>query len=99
MTMTPSDVKQKLIEILKEIQLDSGLPCPPLNGLTKPTVDIPKFDSKVWPVATTILATELNASIPDDVNIFVDEVTKVPRTIDEIAGFVCRLVEKKKAAA
>jgi hypothetical protein len=27
----------------------------------KPLENIPKFDSKVWPVATTILATEIGA--------------------------------------
>lgn len=96
--MTPADVRKSLVEILEGIQRDSGLDCPKLTGLTKPTQDIPKFDSKIWPVATTILATEIKVHIPDDVNIFIDEKSKSPRTIDEIAGFVCRLVAKKAAA-
>jgi hypothetical protein len=53
-------------------------------------------------VATTILASEIGASIPNDVNIFVDETTKLPRSIDETAAFVCDLVKKqgeKEAAA
>ena len=97
--MNPSTVKKKLIEILEEIQRDSGEACPPLDGATKPTGSLPKFDSKVWPVATSILATELSTVIPDDVNIFVDEKSKLPRSIDEIAAFVCRLAEKNEATA
>ncbi len=97
--MDASAVKQKLIEVLNQIQTDSELPCPDLNGRTRPIESIPRFDSKVWPVATTILATEIEISIPNDVNIFVDEVTKQPRSIDEIAKVICKLAEKNEAAA
>jgi hypothetical protein len=88
----------------KNVARPSGFPgvCPPLTGATKPADNIPKFDSKVWPVATTILSTEIGASIPNDVNIFVDETTKLPRSIDETAAFVCELLKKqteKEAAA
>jgi hypothetical protein len=101
--MDPVTLKETLIGILTQIQVDSGLECPPLTGSTKPVENIPKFDSKVWPVATTILATEIGAVIPNDVNIFVDETTKLPRSIDETASFVCELLkhqsEKEAAAA
>jgi hypothetical protein len=100
--MDPATLKEKLIAVLHQIQVDSGLQCPQLAGTTKPVESIPKFDSKVWPVATTILATEIGASIPNDVNIFVDEMTKLPRSIDETATFVCELIKKrteKEAAA
>jgi hypothetical protein len=93
--MDPATLKEKLITILGQIQVDSGLECPPLIGTTKPIENIAKFDSKVWPVATTILATEIGASIPNDVNIFVDERTKLPRSIDETAAFVCELLQKQ----
>ena len=95
--MDPSTLKEKLIAVLSQIQVDSGLECPPLTGATKPVGDIPKFDSKVWPVATTILATEISASIPNDVNIFVDETTKLPGSIDETAAFVSDLLKKQAA--
>jgi len=98
----PDTLKQKLIAVLGQIQIDSGLECPPLTGATKPVENIPRFDSKVWPVATTILATEIGGSIPNDVNIFVDETTKLPRSIDETATFLCELLKKqgeKEAAA
>ncbi len=91
--MDPAAMKEKLIAVLSQIQADSGLECPPLTGATKPVDNIPKFDSKVWPVATTILSSEIGASIPNDVNIFVDETTKLPRSIDETAVFVCELLK------
>lgn len=101
--MDPATLKEKLIAVLRQIQVDSGLECPPLTGATKPVDNIPKFDSKVWPVATTILSTEIGAAIPNDVNIFVDETTKLSRSIDETAAFVCELlkvqIENKAAAA
>jgi hypothetical protein len=99
--MDPATLKEKLIAILGQIQADSGLECPPLTGATKPVENLPKFDGKVWPVATTILATEIGATIPNDVNIFVDETTKLPRSIEETAAFVCDLLKKqsKKEAA
>lgn len=96
-------MKEKLIAVLSQIQADSGLECPPLTGATKPVENIPKFDSKVWPVATTILSSEIGASIPNDVNIFVDETTKLPRSIDAMVIFVCELLkgqtEKETIAA
>jgi hypothetical protein len=100
--MDPAVLKEKLITVLGQIQADSGLECPSLTGATKPVEKLPKFDSKVWPVATTILATEIGETIPNDVNIFVDETTKLPRSIDETAVFVCEMLKRqneKEAAA
>ena len=93
--MNPTALKGKLIGVLGQILADSGLECPPLTGATKPIENLPMFDSQVWPIATTILATEIGATIPNDVNIFVDETTKLPRCIDETAVFVCDLLEKQ----
>ena len=92
--MQQATLKVKLIDILSQIQADSGLECPVLIGATKPIEHLPKFDSKVWPVATTILATEIGVSIPNDMNIFVDETTKLPRSIDETATYVCDLLNR-----
>ncbi len=94
--MDPVTLKETLIVVIGQIQANSGLECPPLTGATKPVETIPKFDSKVWPVATTILATEIGKTIPNDVNIFVDETTKLPRSIDETAIFVCELLKKQE---
>lgn len=92
MHMDPTTLKETLIAVLSQIQADSHLECPPLTGATKPVEEIPKFDSKVWPVATTILSTEIGALIPDDVNIFMDETTKLPLSIDQSVAFVCALL-------
>ena len=97
--MGQETLKQKLIAVLTEIQAASGLPCPPMTDATKPVGDIPKFDSKIWPVATTILATEIGASIPNDVNIFIDPATKRPRSIDETVLFLCELLKKQADSA
>ena len=96
--MEPAILKEKLIAVISQIQANSGLECPPLTGATKPVENIPKFDSKVWAAATTILATEIGKPIPNDVNIFVDDTTKLPRSIDETATFVCELLEKQAKA-
>ena len=93
--MDPTALTGQLIAILRQIQTDSGLECPPLTGATKPVENLPEFDSKVWPVATTILATEIGVTISNDVNIFVHEATKLPRSIDETAVFVCDLLKKQ----
>ena len=93
--MNPAALSRDLIAVLNQIQSDSGLECPPLTGETKPIEDLPEFDSKVWPVATTILEAEIGATIPNDVNIFVDEKTMLVRTVDEIVKFVCDLIEKQ----
>ena len=93
--MGPTALKGELIAVLSQIQTDSGLECPPLTRATKPVEDLPEFDSKIWPVATTILATGIGAAIPNDVNIFVDEKTKLPRSIGETVDFVCDLLEKQ----
>ena len=101
--MDPATLKETLIAVLAGIQADSGLECPPLTGATKPIEDIPQFDSKVWPVATTLLSFEIGAPIPNDANIFVDDTTKLPCSIDEAATFVCELLkqetEKEASAA
>lgn len=94
--MDPMTLKKKLISVLGQIQADSGLECPSLTGDTKPIEDIPEFDSIVWPVATTILATEIEATIPNDVNIFIEETTKLPRSIDGTVAFVCGLLKKQR---
>src|ERR1700691_4658152 len=93
--MDPSALKEQLIAVITQIQADSELDCPALTGSTRPVGGVPKFDSKIWPVATTILATAIGANIPDDVNIFVDAATKMPRSIDETAIFVSRLLAKQ----
>ena len=97
--MDPNTLKATLIAVITKIQTDSSLECPPITGTTRPVESLPKFDSKIWPVATTILSIEIGMPIPNDVNIFVDKATKAPRSIDEIVFFVSELLEKNQAQA
>ena len=93
--MDPTALKEKLIGVLRQVQIESGLECPSLSGTTKPIEKLPEFDSIVWPVATTMLATEIGMSIPNDVNIFVDKMTKLPHSIDETTAIICDLLRKQ----
>ena len=54
--------ESRLIAVLRQIQGDSGPECPPLTGATKPLENLPKFDSKVWPIAPTIHAKSIKES-------------------------------------
>ena len=96
--MNTTTLKDKLIAVLRQIQAESDLECPPLTGATQPVDALPQFDSVTWPVATTILEIETGVPIPDNVNIFIDEATKLPRSIDEIVAFVFRLAKKQSEA-
>ena len=86
-------VKTKLVEVLANIQAASGLDCPPLGGGTKPIDELPKFDSKIWPVATGMLAAGLGITIPNDVNIFRPNKDGPVLTIDETVALVVTLAE------
>lgn len=96
--MDATTVTEKLIAVLGGIQADSGLACPPLTASTKPVDDIPKFDSKVWPVATSLLSTEIGCPIPNDLNVFVDDKAKRPRSISQIADFLCTHLHQHSAS-
>jgi hypothetical protein len=97
--MTVEPLEDAIISVLAEVQAASGLDCPELTGLSKPLDELPCFDSKTWPVATTILATKIDIIIGDDINLFFDESTKTPRSIDEIAAFIRAMSRKKPQQA
>ncbi len=84
-------VKATLIAKIKEIQADSGYPDADVDGGTCP-LDLDGFDSKIWPVATGIIAETLHIDIPTDKNIFISNDGKRRRlTISEIATVICKL--------
>lgn len=86
-----------LVEVLQHIQVTSELECPPLRGTTKPIEDLPKFDSKIWPVAIGMLGAKLGLTIASDVNIFRQGQTCIALTIDEIVAKVVALAEAQGA--
>jgi hypothetical protein len=93
--MEVAAVKQSLMAVLAEIQEQSGLACPPLTGTFRPVESLPEFSSKMWAVATSLLADKIGASIPNDANIFMNKNTKQVFTIDEAAELVCQLLAKQ----
>jgi hypothetical protein len=97
-------IKAKLIEVLQTIQTLSGEECPPLNGATRAAEALPKFTSKIWPVAAGLLGLAIGKSIPCEASIFVDQDTKKPLAINQTVALVCKIIAKldeeeaKKAA-
>lgn len=95
--MDPNVVKAKLIEVLQSVQTLSGEDCPTIEGSTKPVEALPKFTSKVWPVAAGMLGIALGKSIPCEANIFVDEQTKEPLAINQTVALVLKVLEAQDA--
>ncbi len=95
--MDANIVKAKLIEVLQTVQSLSGEDCPVINGGTKPAEALPKFTSKVWPVAAGMLGIALGKSIPCEANIFVDDDTKTPLAINQTVALVLKILEAQDA--
>jgi hypothetical protein len=94
--MKKDDIKQKLYGVLKTIQEISGLACPTLQGATKPVKDLKGFDSKVWPVAISMLAGQIGATIPTDVDIFYDKKSSNALSIDQAVDMVLGIIDKQE---
>ena len=88
--MTLDDAKAALIEVLKDIQDRSGLSCPDLGGADVPPKVLEKFDSTVWPAATTLVARKLGVTIPNDVHIFGGEKGAPLLTIDQASQLIVK---------
>ena len=97
--MDSTDVQKHLMDVLTMIQTISGEACPALDPTIKPAEELPKFNSKVWPVAAGMLGAALGKEIPPEVNIFVDDATKQALTIAQTVALVCALVEQLDAQA
>lgn len=89
--MDISIVRDVLLKVLQDIQLTSGLACPPLDGKTKPIEDLPEFDSFIWPVAASMLAKELGVVIADDINVFREEHHRRALTVDETVALILEI--------
>lgn len=84
-------VKAKLIAVLQSIQSDSGYSEKQISGATCPLCDLEGFDSLICPVAIGMLSAELGVEIPNNKNIFLSEDGKLPLTLDESVGIVCKI--------
>ena len=96
--MDRNTVKAALIAVLKEVQALSGEECPPIGDATKPVDDLPKFDSKVWPVAFGLVGIKLGIEVPVDVNVFRQEHTKTPNTIEQTVTAILKAIQAKASA-
>lgn len=96
--MDANAVRVALAEVLQNIQKSSGLECPPILGRTKPIEELPKFDSKIWPVAIGMLGVKLGIPIANDVNIFRRDKTTIALTVDEAVAIVVALAETLPSA-
>ena len=94
--MDAAFIQTTLLEVLQNIQATSDLECPPLGGATKPIEELPKFDSKIWPVAVGMLGAKLGITIANDVNIFRRDDSCIALTIDEIVARVIALAETQE---
>jgi hypothetical protein len=94
--MDQAEIKKHLIAVLEKVQAISGELCPNLDGSVKPAESLPKFNSKVWPVAAGMLSAAIGETIPPEANIFVDKATKQALTIDQTVALVCLHVDSQK---
>ena len=88
-------IKKKLKEVLEDIQEISELDCPPFNDKTIPVKELPQFDSKIWPVVTSLVADGLEIFIPNDINIFCNENNQDKFSIEQIAEKILAIHEKQ----
>ncbi len=89
--MEETNVTEKLIEVLQEIQRNSGYECDGIVAETCPLVDLEGFDSQLWPVAIGMLEKNLGVKIPKNKNIYVSEDATQRLTIKESAAVVCKV--------
>ena len=97
--MERAQVKEALLAVLTQVQASSGLECPPLADAVRPIEDLPKFDSKIWPVALGLIGKKLGVPVPLDVNVFREEQTKVPYNIEQTVTAIMKAIQLKAAQA
>jgi len=86
-----TNVTEKLIQVLQEIQRNSGYECEGIVADTCPLQDLEGFDSKLWPVAIKMLEKNLGVEIPKKKNIYVSEDGTKRLTIKQAAAVFCKV--------
>lgn len=87
-------VTAKLVEVLRTIQSNSGYDASVVTETTCPLEDLEGFDSKLWPVAISMLAKSLDVKIPNNKNIYVSDDGERRLTVSESAAVVCKFIDK-----
>ncbi|MCC5899616.1 MAG: acyl carrier protein [Phormidium sp. BM_Day4_Bin.17] len=92
--MNPEDIKDQFLEVLTEIQTDSGYGGTSISGETRPMTDLEGFDSLLCVEAINMLADKLNVEIPSSQvhKIVLSEDGKQHLTIDESVGIIFKIV-------
>src|SRR5947209_1753205 len=93
--MDEERVRVQLVEVLQTIQRESGYGEVSLAGDTCPLDDLEGFDSKIAPVAITLLTQATGISIPNRKNIFVGRDGRQHLTVDQIVHDVCNVAREK----
>jgi hypothetical protein len=88
--MDRDTIKDALINLLAEIQSDSGYPSVEVTGRTCPLEDLEGFDSLIWPISIRLLVKVIGVEIPRKTNIYVSKGKKL--MVDEIVEVVHQVV-------
>ena len=83
-------IKDALINVLVEIQSDSGYPPVEITGATCPAENLEGFDSLIWPISIRLLVKVIGVEIPRKKNIYVSNGKKL--VVDEIVQVVHQIV-------
>lgn len=92
--MENEQIKQKIIDVLKQIQDAGEFQKIEITSDSCPGTELTEFDSQLWVVANTLLGEEIEGSIPDNVNVFISEDGKTCLSVEQIAERISRNLGK-----
>ena len=93
--MDKSEITEKLIYSIAEVQKMSGRPLEAINSATKPVGDIQGFDSLNGVEAAVILSESLGCELPAE-TLFISKKGKRALSIAEIAADVSKIIKEEK---
>ena len=86
-------IRTKLIEVIVEIQSDSGYEAPAFPEDLCPGEDLEGFDSLIWPAAIDMVSQRLDMEIAPAENLFVSKDGRRFLTIGQIVSRIHELAE------
>ena len=93
--MDKSEVTEKLIHAIAEVQKMSGRPLEAINSATKPVGGIQGFDSLNGVEAAVILSESLGYELPAE-TLFVSKKGKRTLSIAEISADISKIIKEEK---
>ena len=88
--MKKEEVIKSVIQVLGQLQRDSGRKATSISSSTCPIGDLDQFDSLNGVEATVEIADKLGVELPG-ISVFVDESGTRALSVSEIADVVCRV--------